>query len=166
MVEFDVTITPKDMFSYNVYHNYRNFGGIMGLLLGVICLVLCVAGIMSEANISYILIMGFVGCFLTIFTPFQIYFRSISQVRLTPSFKKPLHYAVDEKEIKVSQDGLEASVFLSDVWKAVDTGRAIVIYVTRIRAYIFPKRDLNGMEEKLIAVLKTGLTSKQYQIKR
>lgn len=166
MVEFDVTITPKDMFSYNVYHNYRNFSGILGLILGGICLVLCVAGILSAANISYILIMGVFGCFLTIFTPVQIYLRSVRQVRLTPSFRKPLHYVVDEKEIKVSQDGAEAVVALCDVWKAVDTGKAIVVYVTRIRAYIFPKKDLGELETNLVEILKKGLTRQQYRISK
>lgn len=166
MVEFDVTITTKDMFDYNVYHNYRNFNGIMGVVLGIICLVLCVSGIMTDANISYILIMGLFGGFLTVFTPVQIYLRSVKQVKLTPSFRKPLHYKVDEQEISVSQDGAEAVFSLGDVWKAVDTGKAIVIYVTRIRAYIFPKRDLMEKEGMLLEVLKRGLSEQQYKIRQ
>lgn len=164
MVEFDVTITIKDMFDYNVYHNYRNFNGIMGVILGVICLVLCISGIMTGANISYILIMGLLGGFLTIFTPAQIYFRSAKQVKLTPAFRKPLHYRVDEKEIRIAQDGAEAVFSLADVWKAVDTGNAIVIYVTRVRAYIFPKRDLAEKETVLLEILKKGLKEQQYKI--
>lgn len=164
MIEFDVTITAKDMFRYNVYHNYRNFNGIMSVVLGVVCLVLCVSGIMTEADISYILLMALFGGYLTVFTPVRIYLNSIKQVKMTPSFQKPLHYKIDEHKISVSQGGAESLFLLSDVWKAVDTGSAIAIYVTRIRAYVFPKRDLKEKETALKEILKKGLSKQQYRI--
>lgn len=165
MIEFDVTITAKDMYNYNVYHNYRNFNGIMGIIIGVICLCLCVAGAMNEANISYVLLMGFFGLFCTVITPVRIYLSSVRQVSMTPSFKKPLHYEVSDKTITISQDGQQAAFPIQEVWKVVDTGKSIVIYVNRVRAYIFPKRDLGEKETGLKELLRTVLSDKQYCIR-
>lgn len=165
MIEFDVTISTKDMYDYNVYHNYRNINGLLGILIGIICLGLCIMGVLNDANISYVLMMGFIGLFFTIITPFRIYLKSAQQVKLTPSFKKPLHYTIDEKEITISQEGSKAAFPLNEVWKAVDTGKSIVIYATRVRAYIFPKRDLAEKESQLKEILKSSLTNKQYRIK-
>jgi hypothetical protein len=109
--------------------------------------------------------MGVVGAFLTIVTPFQIYLKSASQVKLTPSFRKPLHYAVNEEEIVISQDDMEAAYPLSEVWKVVDTGKSIVVYVTRVRAYIFPKRDLKDKEKPLRELLQSTLDKRQYRIR-
>ena len=78
---FEVQIPVNDMFDYNIYHNYRNFQGILSLILGVIMLVLCGAAIIQDGNISYILIMGFFGLFFTIITPVRIYFKSMQQVK-------------------------------------------------------------------------------------
>lgn len=165
MIEFDVNITVKDMYDYNFYHNYRNIGGVLGILIGLICIVLCYLGYKSNANISYTLLMGFMGAFFTVITPFRIYIKSIQQVKLTPMFKKTLNYKIDAENITVSQEDQSAAMPLKDIWKVVDTGKSVIIYVTKVRAYIFPKRDIAEKYDKLCEILKANLTEKQYCIK-
>ena len=41
--EFDVTITWKDMYRFNLYHAYHGFQGIFATVIGI--LVLVVAGL-------------------------------------------------------------------------------------------------------------------------
>lgn len=165
MVEFDVTINTKDMYDYNIYHNYRNFNGIFGVLVGIFFLVLSVAGALSDANISYILIMGFAGLYFTIITPIRMYIKSAQQVKLTPAFKKPLHYTVSDSSIEVAQEDMKASIAFTDIYKVADTGKSLIVYVTKARAYIFPKRELGTQEMQLKELFKNGLTPKQCRIK-
>lgn len=154
MVSFEVTITGRDMFDYNVYHNYRHFQGILSLLLGIVMLVLCAASFGTGANVTYILVTGFFGLYFTIFTPLRIYLKSYQTVKLTPSFRKPIRYSVSEEELVIEQDGQMAKIAMEEIIKAVDTGKSIVLYVSSVRAYIFPKRDVGEKIPELVEVIK------------
>lgn len=154
MVTVEVSITGKDMFDYNFYHNYRHFSGILSFLLGVLMLVLCGMSAGEGANISYILITGFLGLYFTILTPIRIFFKSYQQVKLTPAFKKPITYTATVEELVIEQDGAKAAVPMKDFVKAVDTGKSIILYVTGMRAYILPKRELGEKQEEFVDILK------------
>lgn len=154
MVSFQVSITGKDLFDYNVYHNYRNFQGIISLILGIVMLVLSFMAVRADGNISYILITGFLGLFFTVITPVRIYFRSLQQVKLTPSFQKPIQYTISEEELVIEQEGARAVLPMSEVIKAVDTGKSIVLYVSSLRAYIFPRRELGDLTEQVVDIIK------------
>lgn len=154
MLTLEVSITGKDMFDYNFYHNYRQFSGILSFLLGVLMLVLCVMSAGEGANISYVLITGFLGVYFTFMTPVRILFKSYQQVQLTPTFKKPISYTVTEEELIIEQDGVKGAIPMDDIVKAVDTGKSIILYVSRVRAYIFPKRELGDKQEQFVDILK------------
>lgn len=154
MVTFETKITGKDMYDYNFYHNYRHFQGIISLLLGIVMLGVCVMSIRAEANISYILITGFLGLFFTVITPFRILLKSYQQVMLTPSFKKPFRYTLSENMLTIEQEEAKAEIPMAEIIKVVDTGKSIVLYVSSVRAYIFPKRDLGEQLPQVIEVLK------------
>lgn len=154
MVTFRVKITGKDMFNYNVYHNYRHFEGIMSLILGIVLLALCAFSVKEKANISYVLITGFLGLFMTILTPLRIWIKSYQQVALNATFKEPIDYTVSEDELLIVQGALRATFPMSEVIKVVDTKKSIVLYVSKIRAYIFPKDQVGAQLEDLIEVLK------------
>lgn len=154
MVTFETQITGKDMYDYNFYHNYRHFQGIISLLLGIVMLVVCGLSIRSQANISYILITGFLGLFFTVITPFRILLKSYQQVMLTPGFKKPFRYTLTEKMLTIEQEEAKAEIPMSDIMKAVDTGKSILLYVNSVRAYIFPKRDLGEQLPQVIELIR------------
>lgn len=160
MVTFDVKITGKDMFDYNMYHNYRHFQGIISFILGVVMLVISVLSYRAGAQLSYVLITGFLGLWFTIITPVRIWVKSYQQVALTPSFKKPITYTLSEKEMVIAQDGVEGVLQLEQVIKAVDTGKSIVLYVSNVRAYIFPKRELSDKLLEVTDILKRSKIKK------
>lgn len=156
MVTFEVTINSSDMFDYNVYHNYRHFQGIMSLLLGVVMLVVCIMSACARANISYVLITGFLGLFFTIITPLRIYLKSVQQVKTTPSFQKPIRYTISETELVIEQDEARAAIPAEEIIKAVDTGKSIVLYISSLRAYILPKREIGEKLPQVIEIIKNS----------
>lgn len=157
---FEVQITVNDMFDYNIYHNYRNFQGILSLILGVIMLVLCGAAIIQDGNISYILITGFFGLFFTIITPVRIYFKSMQQVKLTPFFRKPIKYTLTAQELTIEQGDEKAVISMENIVKAVETGKSIILYVNSVRAYILPKRELGENVPKIKEIIKNSKARK------
>lgn len=160
MVKFDTQITTKDMFDYNIYHNYRNFQGIISLIMGVVLLFVCVFAVNQQANITYILMTGFLGLFFTIITPIRILFKSFQQVKLTPSFKKPISYTFEGDEMTISQEDVKATIPLNEIVKACDTGKSIILYVNGIRAYIFPKRDIGDQLDDFINIIRNSSIKK------
>lgn len=166
MVTFTVKLTSKDMMDYNMYHNYRNVSGIASLILGIIMLVLfVVSGSDSDVNISYRLLMVFFGLFFTVFTPVRIALKSAQQVKLTPSFTKPLKYTVSKESIIIEQDDMKAEFPMSEVYKVSDTGKSIVVYVNKVRAYIFPKRDIGDSYNELIRIIREAIPAKKVKVK-
>lgn len=162
--EFEVNMTVKDMYNFNIYHNYHNMSGLAGLLFGVVALFISVYSY-GEVSISYTLMMAFFGLLFTVITPARIMLKSAQQVKLTPMFKKPLKYTVSEENITIEQDDQKVEIPWEDVYKVKDTGKSIVIYITSVRAYIFPKRDLAEQEQKLLEIIRKMVESKKIKIK-
>lgn len=160
MVTFETKITGSDMFDYNFYHNYRHFQGIISLLLGIVMLVVCIFSIRSGANISYILVTGFLGLFFTVITPLRILLKSYQQVMLNPGFKKPFRYTLTESTLTIEQEDARAEIPMAQIIKVVDTKKSIVLYVNHVRAYIFPKRDLGEQLPQVIEILKKSEAGK------
>lgn len=162
--EFEVNMTVKDMYNFNIYHNYHNMSGLAGLLFGVVALFISVYSY-GEVSISYTLMMAFFGLLFTVITPARIMLKSAQQVKLTPMFKKPLKYTVSEENITIEQDDQKVEIPWEDVYKVKDTGKSIVIYITSVRAYIFPKRNLADQEQKLLEIIRKMVESKKIKIK-
>ncbi len=82
-----------------------------------------------------------------------------------PAFKKPLHYKLTEEGIEVSQGDATDSQKWEDMYKAVSTGRSIVVYTSRINACIFPKKDIGEDKYKVIEMISTHMPPKKVKIR-
>ena len=57
-------------------------------------------------------------------------------------FQKPISYELNEEGIRISQDEQSVLNEWGDFRKAVSTGQSVIIYVTKVRALIFPRESL------------------------
>ena len=64
-----------------------------------------------------------------------------------------LHYIVEEDGITVQQNDQEAVVKWYEVQKAVKTKKAIYLYMSEVRAFIFPVEQCNGQFEALLQMI-------------
>ena len=67
-VQFETQVTEQDLMNFKLYHNYHSVGGVAGLLFGIVALIICVVSV-GQVNISYTLMMGYLGLFITVYTP-------------------------------------------------------------------------------------------------
>ena len=162
--EFEVNMTVDDMYNFNVYHNYHNISGIAGLLLGVVALAIAIMSY-NQFDISYVLMMGFFGLFFTIITPVRILLKSAQQVKLTPMFRKPLKYTISEDTITIVQEDACVEIPWSDVYRVKGTNKSLVVYVTSVRAYIFPKRDMKDQEDMTLSIIRKMVEPKKIKLK-
>ena len=56
-------------------------------------------------------------------------------------YRNTQHFTIDEKGVTISQDGEEALLEWKQVYKVVDTKSNLLVYSTRVNAYVFPKEN-------------------------
>lgn len=79
--EFEVTITDKDMFRFNIYHAYHGFQGILATLVGVWVLIMAVITF-SRVNIFYTILYVVLGVVFLIYVPETFIFARKSRFLL------------------------------------------------------------------------------------
>ena len=84
------------------------------------------------------------------------------QAKTNKSFAKPLTYTIDEQGITVSQDELSDSVKWNEIWKAVKYGRQVVVYITNVRAFVFPVDCIGDKYDDLVTLLEKGLANRNH----
>ena len=72
---------------------------------------------------------------------------------------------MSEEGVTVRQDDLEVTNKWEDFTKAVSTNRAIILYVTRMRALIFPKESLGDQYEAAVKMISTHMPPKNVKIR-
>lgn len=156
-LEFDVKITCNDLYDYMLHHTYHSAQGLLGTCLGALFIFV----FLKNSQPLY-LIMGIV---LILYLPWTLYLRSAKQVQNNPAFKEPLHYVLDEEGIHISQGEITECQKWQDMHKAVATGRSMIVYTSRVRACIFPRKQLAGMEQQVLAYISTHMDPRKVNIR-
>lgn len=164
-VKFDVKMTDKAMYSFMLYHTYTSLSGILGVVFGIVTFVFGMRAISQGAYNSAIIFFMFTFLFI-IFTPISLKNRSKRQVKTSPMFQKPITYELIEEGVKVSQDDQEVVNPWEDFMKAVEINGALVLYVTRLRALIFPKADLGEQYTAVVQMISTHMPPAKVKIKQ
>ncbi len=163
--EFDVDIKVKDMYSFLLNNTYRKVSGIIWIIFSLI-----VAGVTvytwGDVDISNSVLLIVLACLYTVINPVMLYLKAASQVKRNASFKQLLHYIVDDTGISISQGEEQARVNWDEMWKAVKYGQAVVVYVSNVRAFIFPIRCVGEQYDVLAELTAKGLGSRNHLRKK
>ena len=114
-LEFDVKVTEKDLYSFNIEQAYKGSQGVISLLFAVL---LAAAAVLSaqKGNTEYVVLYIIVGILVLLYVPFSLKGRVKMIMKTNEVFSKPLHFEIDEKNIKVSQgDEMAQQAVLLDV---------------------------------------------------
>lgn len=158
-VEFDVKITAADLYDYMLAHTYSSFSGLFGSVVGVFFIMLY-AGMPTQ---FLYLIAGLV---ILLYIPCSLFMRAQKQVVLNEAFKKPLHYVLTDEGVTVSQDGNEMFQEWNVVYKAKSTNRSLLIYTSKVNAWIFPKKALGKDKDAVIQLISAHVAPDKIKIKQ
>lgn len=150
-IEFDVELTVKELYAFSMRHTYAGISGIFGLLISLGSLLICVVryhSLDTTARVALVII----GCLFTIVQPLMLYSKARTQIHKNKNINSILHYCLTEEGIAVSQGQQEAFVKWYDVRKKVVASKALYLYMSPVRAFIFPKEQCG---EKYSAVCET-----------
>jgi hypothetical protein len=157
-VTINARLTTKEMFNFLMHHNYRSFGGVTGVLISLGALALFLINITNEEmRIGYKVALLVIGLVYTVIQPIMLYKKAAVQVKTSDSINKPLTYTFDEDGITISLEDEKVSHKYEDVLMIKSTKVSVLVYVTRYRAFILPKRDIGEQFEGLRTILKNNV---------
>ena len=139
-VTIQVKVTVLDMYSFLMHHSYSGIQGILNLLISGGAIVLLLCGVGKNNSLAQIALILAAALF-TIINPINLLLKSVKQVVLLPTFRKPLAYTFSEEGILVQQDEAEMLTGWNEVVRVVENRRSILVYMSAVRAYILPKKQ-------------------------
>ena len=157
MVELDVKIEAGDLYDYMLRHSYNSPAGILGSTFGA---VLILFALMTK---QWAFIVH--GLNMHLYLPWTLFFKSRKQILANPSFQKPLHYVLDQEGIAISQGEDQVKYLWDELYRAVSTGRSIIVYTSRVNATIFPKRALGDQKMAVIEMISTHMSPARVKIR-
>jgi len=157
MVELTIKIEAGDLYDYMLRHSYNSASGILGSCFGAVMIVFALS------TSQWIFLVG--GLFLLLYLPWVLFIKSRQQILNNPVFKEPLHYRLDEEGLTISQGETQTCQGWEDMYKAVSTGRSIILYTSRVNATIFPKKQLGDQKAAVVSVISAHMPPAKVKIR-
>lgn len=163
-IKFNVKITEKDIVDFQLYHGRTHSAGIISIAATFLCLGL---GVWNAAisNISDAIMLFVFAGILYFFPRQQLKAKAKRRMKETEMFQKELEYEFDETGFVTRQDDLVVPNEWSAVEKVVRTRRSVIVYMSRVRAIIFPKRYLGEQYEEFIALIRANVPKEKVKIR-
>lgn len=144
-----VKMTFKALYSYIINTNYRNISGFIGIFISVASIV-CVLIFWNSFATSTKVMLIIIGLVFTIINPLMLAFKAFKQLKLSPSYKKPIDYTFSDEGIKVSQGELSETLPWNRISALMLTKHMLAIYTSRIHAFVIPVSELGDDGPKIL----------------
>ena len=133
-LKFDITLTAEDMYRFNMYQTYSGFHGWFSIAFSI--LIFVVAGVTrGKIEAAYTALYIVFGIVFLVYPPVSLYLRSKRTLAMSEVLRGTLHYEVDE-------EGESALLPWEQIYKMVATKHNVLVYSSRINAYVIPRAQL------------------------
>ena len=164
-MKINVTMKVKNMYEFMMRHAYISVLGVGSLLFSILSFVyLCVNFSQLTGGTKVLMIIA--SLLFTVINPIWIYVNSAKQVKLNPMFKEELTYIFDEKGIRVVQNEQEAQVEWAEINKIVETGMSVIIYLSKVRAFVIPKESIEKETKQFFELIESSVDAKVCRLKK
>ena len=164
-IEFDVKITANDMYRFNMYHIYTSFTGILSILAAVLGFVAAV-GTYGKVDTMYTVLYIIFGIVFLFYFPLTLKMRAARQISMSEALKSTLHYMLDDEGVHVSLGEENALLEWKQIYKMVSTKHNVLIYSSRVNAYILPMEIVGGQYAALKELADKNLKKHQNCMKK
>ncbi len=163
--EFEINLTEKDMYRFSMYHNYASFQGIFSILIAIAAFVMAVLT-RDRVTVEYTVLYVVFGIIFLVYVPCSLKLRTKKQFKTSGELQNTLHYQVDENGITVFQNGESAELPWKQVYKITATRHNLIIYSTRVSAFVIPLSQLGEKYGILKELAKKNVEKFRYCIRR
>lgn len=155
-IEFDVNLTEKDMYRFNLHHAYT---GSQGILATLIALAVLAMAFVTRGRVStgYTVLYFVFGLVFLVYMPITLWFRSKSLMKRLPVLRERIQYLVDAAGVHVTIGEESAELPWDMIYRMVSTKHNLLLYSTRINAYVIPRSQLGDNYEPLAALAREHL---------
>lgn len=145
-----VNMTFSALYSYVLNTNYRSFGGVMGLLLSLgACVMLAISWNVMDVRTRIVYIL--VALLFTVVNPLMLAFKTWRQLKLSPSYRRPLEYTFHDDGITVCQADQSMDLEWKSICRLMMTKHMVAIYTNRVNAFVIPLEQLGDEKGKILA---------------
>ena len=162
--EFDIKLTEKDLYSFNIYQTYHGVHGIFSILIATLVFVMAVVS-GKNGELGYAALYVVVGILLLIYVPASLKLRVKQTMKTNKVLSGVLHYEISEEGIKVTSGDESGELPWNLVYQVLTRKNSVLIYSNRVNAYIIPKDQLGDKYDTLIEIAKKSLESYRLKIK-
>lgn len=140
-VEFNIKLTARDMYRFNMYQTYSGVHGWVSMFAAILLWVMAgrTYGEVTTTYTVFYIVFGFVFLF---YFPLVLYARSKHAIAASEVLSGTLHYEVGETGIQVSQGEASAELKWEQIYRMVATKHNVLVYSNRINAYVIPREQL------------------------
>lgn len=140
-VEFDIKLTLKDVYRFNMYQAYS---GSQGWIAGILAILLFIKAVNSYGTVSvtYTLLYAALAVVFLLYIPVGLYMRSKKRLESSEALRNTLHYAVSDSGIVATQGEESGELKWDQIYKMIATKSNVLIYSNRINAYVIPREQL------------------------
>lgn len=161
--EFEVKMTPKILFDFQLFHTYHSFSGVFGILFGIGTLILAIATF-GKVSVSMTAVYLLFTVYLLPLQPVMLYFRAAKQAKLNPVFRKPLTYVVNDEGITSAQEESEAHIAWEQIVKVKETKKSLLLYTGKRYCSILPKESMGGQITVVVGLIRKHLKAEQIKV--
>lgn len=155
-IEFDVTLRAKELYFFTMRHTYCSISGVFSLIISLGSLGICLWEFQSFGKTT-ILALLFIASLFTVIQPVLLYIKCMMQVKKSKNINAPLHYTLAEEGITVRQAEQEAEVKWYEIRKMVLAKGGLYLYMSPVRAFIFPKGQCGSQYMEICNTVKKQL---------
>lgn len=139
--EFDVQLTAKDLFRFNMRQAYTTMQGPISIIIGILFFVS--AGVCAyNAEYLYLVIYILAGFLFLLYIPITLKMRAKKTIQKNTVLSGVLHYAISEESIVASTADDQGELPWDNIFKMISNKKYLLIFSNRVNAYIIPRNQL------------------------
>lgn len=151
-IRLKITMTEQNIKDYVYGQTLKSLRGIAFFALGVLAIVILVLTWNDQGTLAKVCLIGIAAIYLVVQPVMTILKANTLSKR--PELFVPIEYEIDEEEVAVTQ-GEEHIVYRwEDGFRFVVKKNLLLMYVSRINAYILPKDQLGENYTRLLTMAK------------
>ena len=163
-INFQVTMTSKKLAKFLINNTYRKLTGIIWIVFSLVVVAVTVYT-WGKVDLRSSILMIVLASLYTVINPLMLIYKAGKQVKDNKAFAEPLNYELDDKGITVSQGDNSETTAWDETWKFVKYGDQLIMYITTVRAFVWPVADIGEKYDKIVALAEEKM-GKRCKIKK
>ena len=163
-IRFTVLMKFSNMYDFLLHYNYKGFAGMVGPVFSLVALgALCAS--YSVLTRGQIILLILASLLFTVINPLLLLLKAAKQIKLNPTFRDPITYILDDEKITVHQNEEQLPISWKDVREAEETRCNIIIYLSKVRAFVLPKESMGDQLPKVRELIRYSVKNGKVRLK-